>query len=65
MLPTGPAWAMQARAHFGQDIRWAGHADEALYDNELSDANEDSKGIGGIHMLIMGQGMAMRKYGGH
>ena len=47
---------MQARAHFGQDTEWAGHADEALYDNELSDTNEDSKGIGGDTYANYGAG---------
>ena len=41
------AWAMQGRAHFGQDTEWAGCADEAFYANGLSDANEVRKGIGG------------------
>ena len=35
---------MQGKS-LGQDTWWAGHADEALYANELSDANEVSKGI--------------------
>ena len=55
---------MQGIAHFGQETDWAGCADEAIYANELSDANEVNKGIGGIHMLNMGQGMIMRNHGG-
>ena len=37
---------MQVRAHFGQDTELQECADEALYTNELSDANEVIKQIG-------------------
>ena len=37
---------MQVRAHFGKDTEWQECANEALYRNELSDANEVSKRIG-------------------
>ena len=38
---------MQGRAHIGQDTEWVGRADEAVYANELSEANEVSKEFGG------------------